>query len=101
MRIYKDEVGGGCDRDAEDSYGPSLLTMSSIRMLEYASALEAIIGGTRAFESHLQVSEAVLCSQPILETKPRLEQLMNQASVSLLYINIIIITLQGTLEKEK
>lgn len=51
MRIYKDEVGGGCDRDAEDSYGPSLLTMSSIRMLEYASAREAIIGGTRAFES--------------------------------------------------
>lgn len=35
----------------EDSYGPSLFTMSSIRMLEYASALEAIIGGTRAFES--------------------------------------------------
>lgn len=70
-------------------------------MLEYTSALEAIIGGTRAFESYLQVSEAVLCSQPILKTKPRLEQLMNQATVSLLYINSIIITLQGTLEKEK
>lgn len=70
-------------------------------MLEYTSALEVILGGTRAFESYLQVSAAVLCSQPVLETKPRIEWLMNQASVSLLYINSIIITLRGTLEKEK
>lgn len=34
-------------------------TMSIIRMLEYAVALVAIIGGTGAFESYLQVSGVV------------------------------------------